>query len=148
MPKIVRKTAPNIFGFKTITFTTQPPYFLQRATPQNTRDIANATTMNFVGRMKEITKPRPSDAKIIPALEFLLPIKKPPAKVLLIHYIQGEIFLLPSLFSFPAVNFSRGFIEADIILVTRFIDFAFRNRFANFTPFIAGMRASGKFTIS
>lgn len=98
MPKMVLKTAPNIFGFKTITFITVTPYFLQRAKPQNTSDIASATMMNFVGRMKEITKPSPSDAKIIPAHEFLLLIKMPPADVLLIHYIQGDFFCYYCLF--------------------------------------------------
>lgn len=97
---MVLNTAPSIFGFKTITFITSTPYFLQRAKPQNTKDIARATMMNFVGRMKEITKPSPSDAKIIPAHEFLLLILKPPANVLIIHYIQGELFLLQPI-SFP-----------------------------------------------
>lgn len=98
MPKMVLNTAPNIFGFKTITFITSTPYFLQRAKPQNTKDIARATMMNFVGRMKEITKPSPSDAKIIPAHEFLLLILKPPANVLIIHYIQRGFILLQSYF--------------------------------------------------
>lgn len=98
IPKIVLNTAPSIFGFKTITFITYTPYFLQRAKPQNTKDIARATMMNFVGRMKEITKPSPSDAKIIPAHEFLLLILKPPANVLIIHYIQRGLILLQSYF--------------------------------------------------
>lgn len=112
MPKMVLKTAPSIFGFKTITFITVTPYFLQRAKPQNTNDIASATMMNFVGRMKEITKPSPSDAKMIPAHEFLLPIKMPPADVLLVHYIQGDLFLLLLSISFPNHLFQKQLCKA------------------------------------
>lgn len=109
MPKIVLKTAPSIFGFNTITFITLTPYFLQRAIPQNTKEKASATMMNFVGRIKEITKPSPSDAKIIPVHEFLLPIIKPPADVLY-YIIHRGIFFVTSVYLI-----SHSFIpEADL----------------------------------
>lgn len=109
IPKIVLKTAPSIFGFNTITFITLTPYFLQRAIPQNTKEKASATMMNFVGRIKEITKPSPSDAKIIPVHEFLLPIIKPPADVLY-YIIHRGIFFVTSVYLI-----SHSFIsEADL----------------------------------
>lgn len=109
MPKMVLKTAPSIFGFNTITFITLTPYFLQRAIPQNTKEKASATMMNFVGRIKEITKPSPSDAKIIPVHEFLLPIKKPPADYYTTLY-TGGFFLLQGVYLI-----SHSFIsEADL----------------------------------
>lgn len=95
MPNINLKMPPKIFGlFTTTSFIKTPPYDLQRAAPQITKELASKTIIIFSGRTKDIKRPNPKAIKIIPLeLPRLLPITIPPADVFTTLYARG-IFLL------------------------------------------------------
>lgn len=95
IPNINLKMPPKIFGlFTTTSFIKTPPYDLQRAAPQITRELASSTIKIFSGRSKYIKRPKPKAIKIIPLeLPRLLPITIPPADVFTTLYARG-IFML------------------------------------------------------
>lgn len=86
---------PKIFGlFTTTSFIKTPPYDLQRAAPQITKETASNTIITFSGRIKDIKSPKPKAMKIIPfELPRLLPIIIPPADVFTTLYAEGIILL-------------------------------------------------------
>lgn len=95
MPNINLKMPPKIFGlFTTTSFIKTPPYDLQRAAPQITRETASNTIITFSGRIKDIKSPKPKAIKIMPfEPPRFLPIIIPPADVFTTLYARG-IFLL------------------------------------------------------
>lgn len=95
MPNINLKMPPKIFGlFTTTSFIKTPPYDLQRAAPQITKETASNTIITFSGRIKDISNPKPKAMNIIPfELPCLLPIKIPPADVFTTLYARGIFWL-------------------------------------------------------
>lgn len=90
MPKIRRKSPPNIFGlFTNTTFIKKPPQqFLQRTMPLTIKAMDRKTTRNLEGNIIARISPAPNITKINPRLPPLALFMSTPPFLLLLHYMR------------------------------------------------------------